>query len=1059
MKIIITLILAINCLLAISTNEMSKYTKEELLEKSFNSPSANIKVSIRSYLAKKYTQSKEGLFSRAYLADYNGDNNLSAKLYGQCDSVYCKYNDFVSNVNKENVYVKIKEFDKLLKDNAEFINYELIRVGYFNVLDNIEDKKERRRLKKEYLTKWEKELGEELYIFDFIRGIDEENTFNNYEKAKNYYLDALVKKGGNKNFEVLRRYVDVLNNKLFDASTMRESDRTDNLIFMENFLLQDVLSQRHLPLDKLITLPEEERIYAYQVYQYMASYTVERNEHEYALGYYLDAFMYYKTAEILDLSVGKIGFLYGEGKVLEFLNKSKKYFIGNYDVYKQLAVSNQLKNNLEEAEKFFKMSVKRAPTVRDKWNVTVSYVRLLEDYLGKYDDAYALYKPFLKTYPANSSTIHSYMLENRVSALDFKNLEKHAKATTFQPEKELAYAQAFKAREKEKKEGTPENASHGKLDASWFTLSGDGKYFVAGWQPAELWDFKKMRKIKNISETDIGSLRKVSPSNQYVAMLHNVTKEVRKATLVIYDLKTKSMLHQILLPFEYVGEILFDWSPSSNEIIFINEKSHLMKYDVQENKITQVINKDNTYHGDLKWSKDGKYIFVMERLSRNGDGKIEVYDAKTLVKVRRLTQVNWPHAIGVTHNGKYLVCVDNRRKLHRWDLHNDFEHEDMRVRVISNTIVSHPSKSEVIINDWGGGSRNLGVVVDLEKMQETVGADVGNNEHAKYYYIEDGKKIVHVELGVFSKKDHDTINLYDAKSFTKIITLSNQEKITKELFYAKSTGDIVITDNIGVHVWDTVNGTKKQSWNLENAYKVLQLKENSDILIVLLKDEKEKITKVVKLNVKEMTTQFIGILDIKVQEWGVVDNYLFVSGIGFFGNDVHSGKGYLGLYDLNSFELLKRAEIDIVTQTREYPRLFDTGFSIARVSKNKNSVAVVTHWQDGFGKKRERSQFLRIFDFSSSYALRKMKITDSIKHVEFKDNENIEIGGYVHNIRNGENTEIKEKSPSYISSFDNANGVDELIIKEKNLKISLNKEGNIEVYDTKKKKEILTIRQ
>ena len=89
-------------LFALSTSwDMDKYRTNNpttLLEKTFSNYSYQEKKYIRSYIAHTFPNTKEGLFSRAWIASANGYYKKRDKLYNQCVNDYdyapCFYNGY-----------------------------------------------------------------------------------------------------------------------------------------------------------------------------------------------------------------------------------------------------------------------------------------------------------------------------------------------------------------------------------------------------------------------------------------------------------------------------------------------------------------------------------------------------------------------------------------------------------------------------------------------------------------------------------------------------------------------------------------------------------------------------------------------------------------------------------------------------------------------------------------------------------------------------------------------------------------------------------------------------
>lgn len=109
LTIILSVLTAIYSQLAFSTEwDLQLYENKspsELIELSWFSQSTQEKVFLRSYIASNYSETQEGLFSRAWMASRDGNSELSKKLYLQCiasfpDNRYCVANGASHSDNK-----------------------------------------------------------------------------------------------------------------------------------------------------------------------------------------------------------------------------------------------------------------------------------------------------------------------------------------------------------------------------------------------------------------------------------------------------------------------------------------------------------------------------------------------------------------------------------------------------------------------------------------------------------------------------------------------------------------------------------------------------------------------------------------------------------------------------------------------------------------------------------------------------------------------------------------------------------------------------------------------
>jgi len=1181
-SIVILLLTFCLSLFGMTESQMDKYSKEELLEKSWYSPSATEKLIIRAYLANKYPESQEGLLSKGYIAGKNSDEKMENKYYEQCDSLYCFSNKF-KEPTKENALEVFENFKNFLNKNYNFDNYKFLRKAYLDILEYIPNFDERKKLQKKFLQEWENKIGKDVYVFDYLRGLNQEFYHKNYKKAKEYYESALEKKGAHQYFPILEHYIDLQNDKLFDASTMGIRDKYTNLLFAEKYL-KDLLNDQEISKNK-------KNIYAYNVYKKMGYFMYKNRYYKDALDYYIKAYKYYPTSEMASSIASTMEVLYGNFyHSIDALERISKELSNNYSIYDSLAIYYTKYNKLQKAEDAYKKALKYAPNTSTKWSVVWGYGDFLENYKGEYEKAYNLYKPFLDSYKGNSSYVNLKLLRNRIAAKDLVNAKKYLDKTTYKDKHEEEYlleklekrskmiASHFNENKFSKKwnennmggmqvdvnfqtgsakvrksdyvklnnlantlqkdgaseyffkidghtdsigSDTTNNAlsikransvvdylvnKHSidrvRLDANgygskypiasndtdngryknrrveislagninkptleattsyhgdWFDISSDGKFIASGYDPVRLWDTQKMIKLDDIAE-DIDGKRKFSPNGKYLALLDF---RYNKAVLLIYDTLTQKMISQKSLPFSKVhkSHSYIEWSPFSDELIVFfgyRTTNPLIKYSLKKQKITQVVNHYNRAFGDLKWSKNGKYIFFMETVSK---GKIIVYDAKTLKIIQKFKEVNWPHAIGITNNGKYLVVVDNTRTLHRWDIKNNFKHNSMAVRALPKKIVSHPSKSEVIINDFAGNGNNLGVIVDLENMKSKHTINVGKNKYVNYAFIDDGKKI----LASFRKsgggEEQDHIKIYD-NTFSKQLNKFNGEtNFAKRIFKIEDNNKVLTSDQQGIHVWDIGNAKKIHQWKIKNVYKIHQLKNKPSQFIII--SRQNNTSNIYKIDGMSFTKTHLGDIALDIFDWGIIDNNkLFVSGVKFFKYGTHSGRGYLRLYNLDNFTTpIKQIEIDIVTEVQRYNRLYETAFKFALVSPDKNKVAVLTKWQDGWGQSHITSKNLRIYDFNSAKELKNIRLNNTLTHLAFKDSDHIEINSKVINLNNGNETKVIDKSKKNI--YDHSNNysasLNSVVFDKRNLKVILKRDNIMEFRNNTNNNLVLSI--
>ena len=128
----------------------------QLAQKSIDSESGAEKVRIRSFLAARYPQTAEGLFSRAWIAGYEGKAADSQRLYQECVDQYPKFAVCLNNVMDDSAD-DLVPIERLMALDAAYNDYGAVRSMYTalgNAARAEQQKALRQRIGERFNGKW-----------------------------------------------------------------------------------------------------------------------------------------------------------------------------------------------------------------------------------------------------------------------------------------------------------------------------------------------------------------------------------------------------------------------------------------------------------------------------------------------------------------------------------------------------------------------------------------------------------------------------------------------------------------------------------------------------------------------------------------------------------------------------------------------------------------------------------------------------------------------------------------------------------------------------------------
>lgn len=366
---------------------------EKLFEQAWQTTGSGEKLIIRSYLAGKYADTQFGLFSRAWIADHDGDAKAAGALYSEClqrypKFLYCLLNSTGSISDlKERLAVE----QRGMQIDPTFDHMALIRKIYFLYVDDLKDEK----AAADFLAIWEGRYPES-FMFPFIRGLYSEFNLKDYAKAESFYAAAAEK---NPDYYEIAARMAAVRLKKADAVSAGDLEKMRTLRPAIEF------ANNHAQSDPLA---------AYNALMSAAD-TVKTDFKPFSLELYLAAFRVHPAEDPVSPVVNGI-LRYSRSGGLGFLETARKAMPHSGAVLRLLG---SLTEDVREAEGYYQEAIARAPTPGERTLASILMAqRLCEDRLLDYDRAHQILKELLQQ-PMHLDHVYAALFNDRLEAADF----------------------------------------------------------------------------------------------------------------------------------------------------------------------------------------------------------------------------------------------------------------------------------------------------------------------------------------------------------------------------------------------------------------------------------------------------------------------------------------------------------------------------------------------------------------------------------------------------------------------------------------------------------------
>ncbi|QHI38055.1 hypothetical protein IMCC3317_34390 [Kordia antarctica] len=1066
------------CKVSSQQHNYESIKKDSLLQISWNSFSAEERKNIRYYLKTTYPESVEGIFSKAYLESVNDRKEEAISLYRQALKKEPNHLYSLLNLAIEVNYPESKMLiERVIEKDSSFSNYIALIRKFSLLYEN-----ESAEIVEDYIDTLTKQLSH-TYLPLYLQGIYYMNK-ENYELANNSFEKAL--KIAPYNTYVIRNYVDVGINKLTNSNTPSE----ERLAYL-NFILGE---GKFKDLEKKLTKRE-----LAEILHIVAEKLLLLRFNSDAFNIFNYSFYFYPTIESLKGAIKSS--IPSKTKDLEnLLNRAINLFDNNQALENILALRSLEYNfNLKKSKQHYLNSIQYSKTLKDSLNNTIQLA--LQYYILEPND-YSKASEILNSFKESKKNLNDTELYNialNLHAVEFlnTNFEKALihlnQANSFNTLKSSYYEERYKELKKLVNDITEKQVENEVLIVpttvletnNSMAISPNNKYIALGVRPTQLWDLEKKIKLRDIGIGGISS--KFSLNNKYLAVIVNnkLSDEWTSSMIVIHNILNGDIEH--IIPASHEREVSdFDWSPDSKKITYLTNNGEIYVYDLSLKKRIVSSRAGNILiGGSLLWHKSGKWIISGQAQSKY----LTIHNSLDLSSIKRLNQVDWPHALGQTYDGKYLVCSDNNSNLTTWDIENEWSfYNKVNINQAAKTITAHPNKPIIAVNAFNKKGNYPLITFDVEK-QKKLNSTTSVISAPKIYFSSNGEKIFKIE--------NSKIDILSSE------TLTVNDSIIGESSYAylgstdKKNDYYITVDAEGVKIWNILNGRKVYTWNKKPDYFYKIESGEGDKYLAAFHDYNNRKTKVYIYNSSNISKSLVLQLDFKLDKIKESkDKYVFAGSYFKVSKNDNVKQGEIALVNKSDFKFInKYPDISLIEDILKYQGgiVPFAGFHTIDITENGKELIYATYWQDGTGHELSYSKKCRVIDLSQKLYLiiKTIKTDREIKQASYvgKNDSVIKISEGTQNktfdrkrfeslsydsnslyevsinLKNGDilkyssnaiSIERKNGTKDFIR-YPYSNLIDLEVFEEKNLFISLTNLNQIEFFDLNKFAKRLTI--
>lgn len=367
--------------------ELDSLSRQELLMRSWNTPSSNERTRIRHYIAQKWPNSAEGLMCKGHLLGLEGKRSKAQPYFEKALRKDPSNPIFLIKASsyyydKKNYKTVLKLYGEAENNDAAFDHYYTIRESFNLFANELKDTEKAFKL----LEK-KRELYGDKAAFDYSLAQYYYYTRNDYAKAFELYSNAIEKPDGADFFDLWKAYY---------FAKIKLLSRNGNITLQKKFVvLKKLASQAQYLSSNSNINAATAKMFSYQVYDLIGDELKKAQMYDNAIEMYMAAFMKYPATEML-LKLNKRRLIASNVALVDqFIEEKAKYFGKDTVAYRVLAQQSGYHNHFDKAKEYLHKAIKTAVLEKEKYTATDALNMLYSQVKLNNRDVESFYKPLL----------------------------------------------------------------------------------------------------------------------------------------------------------------------------------------------------------------------------------------------------------------------------------------------------------------------------------------------------------------------------------------------------------------------------------------------------------------------------------------------------------------------------------------------------------------------------------------------------------------------------------------------------------------------------------------
>lgn len=496
-----------------------------------------------------------------------------------------------------------------------------------------------------------------------------------------------------------------------------------------------------------------------------------------------------------------------------------------------------------------------------------------------------------------------------------------------------------------------------------FSATPDGRFVMSGLNSGHITDLATGRIVTEVGES---SSSKFSPNGRLVALRSSATDSggFSSTKIHIFDRLTGVTVHSFLFENSAHGPSELVWHPDSNSIAYVTQSgtATLLDLETQTRRWTVRVF-DRFIAGRLAFSPDGSTLAIGPSQSR----EVVLVDSDNGEQLRRLGGVDWPRGMNWSNDGTLLVVADNRYDFHVWDTRTWQKRE--------GSLPGHPNRRIDIDQQNRFAYVDISVTNDGETTRQIAKVDLSSLDTVERFSLKNPSYDFNWDASRITLTQ-GKIRVLDTQDFSETASI---ELATTRLTYSAAPKDcqcFVTLDDNGLHVWNATTGRLQHSFGeVPDSFAVT---DDGKSIFGIVKE------RLVHFDLFTFETRDYGAALI---DGGIAQIIKAKGDIIAIGGVVSPSENsaMVEVRRLSDLRLINRIDLSVVTEVKRFPGLYHSEISSLQIDPDQQRVAVITRWQDGYGKGWTTSHEARVFDVANGELAFRVRRNRELDWVSFSE--------------------------------------------------------------------------